>query len=49
MFASVTVFSIIFVNIFVPGTFGKSFEEIEEHYQKICYSSDFKNAKSNND
>ena len=45
MFACVTAFSIIFVYFFVPETFGKSLEEIEEHYRKLCNPL---NTKSSN-
>ena len=50
MFASVTLFSIVFVYFFVPETFGKSLEEIEEHYRRLCYPTEFKalESKQNN-
>ena len=28
---------IVFTHLFVPETFGKSLEDIEEHYRVICY------------
>ena len=37
LFSCVSVFAIIFAYLFVPETFGKSLEEMEEHYRKICY------------
>ena len=37
LFSGVAIFSIIFAYLCVPETFGKTLEEIEEHYRKICY------------
>ena len=37
LFSVVEIFSIIFAYFCVPETFGKTLEEIEEHYRKLCY------------
>ena len=37
LFSGITFFSIIFCYFFVPETFGKSLESIEDHYRAICY------------
>merc|ERR1711997_75911 len=37
LFSVVTFCSIIFCYFFVPETFGKSLESIEDHYRAICY------------
>ena len=45
MFTGVAMFAVIFAYFCVPETFGKSLEEIEEHYRRICYPKKFKSAK----
>ena len=40
--ASVALFSIIFAYIFVPETFGRSLEDMEDHYRRICYPNKYK-------
>jgi Na+/melibiose symporter-like transporter len=37
LFSAVSVFAMLFVYFCVPETFGKTLEEIEEHYRMICY------------
>ena len=37
LFSGIGLFSTIFAYICVPETFGKSLEDIEEHYREICY------------
>ena len=37
LFSGATSCSIIFCYFFVPETFGKTLESIEDHYRKICY------------
>ena len=39
LFAGVSLFSILFMFLFVPETFGKTLEEMEDHYRKICYKT----------
>ena len=39
LFSVVTFCSIIFCYFFVPETFGKSLESIEDHYRAICYGT----------
>ena len=39
LFSVVTFCSIIFCYFFVPETFGKSLESIEDHYREICYGT----------
>ena len=39
LFSVVTFCSIIFCYFFVPETFGKSLESIEDHYRAICYGN----------
>ena len=46
MFTGVAMFAVIFAYLCVPETFGKSLEEIEEHYRRICYPNRFKSAKT---
>ena len=41
LFTGVAIFSIIFAYLFVPETFGKSLEEMEEHYRKVCYPNKY--------
>jgi len=42
LFAGVAIFSIVFAYLFIPETFGKSLEDIEEHYRKICYPAEYR-------
>jgi MFS family permease len=44
LFSGIAVFSIIFAYFCIPETFGKSLEEIEEHYRTICYSNHLRNS-----
>ena len=37
LFSGVAAFAIIFTLLCVPETFGKTLEEMEDHYRKICY------------
>ena len=39
LFSCVSVGSIIFAYFCIPETFGKSLEEIEEHYRNISYGT----------
>ena len=41
LFAGVSMFSILFMFLFVPETFGKTLEEMEDHYRKVCYKTHF--------
>ena len=34
------VLYIIFACLFVPETFGKTLEDMEDHYRKLCYGND---------
>jgi len=43
--ASIAVFSIIFAYLFVPETFGRSLEDMEDHYRRICYPDKYKRDK----
>ena len=36
-FSGATFCSLIFCYIFVPETFGKTLESIEDHYREVCY------------
>lgn len=38
-FSGATFCSLIFCYVFVPETFGKTLESIEDHYREICYGS----------
>ena len=49
MFSGVAMFAIIFAYFCVPETFGKSLEEIEEHYRKICYPNESQNINKTSD
>ena len=42
LFAVVAFASIIFAYFVIPETFGKTLEEMEDHYRKICYSPVYK-------
>ena len=42
LFAAIAFASIIFGYVFIPETFGKTLEEIEDHYRKICYPAVYK-------
>ena len=42
LFAGVAFFSIIFAYFVIPETFGKTLEETEDHYRKICYPREYK-------
>ena len=46
LFSIVAFFSTIFAYFFVPETFGKSLEEMEEHYREICYRNQYQKYKS---
>jgi SP family facilitated glucose transporter-like MFS transporter 8 len=46
LFSIVAFFSTIFAYFFVPETFGKSLEEMEEHYREICYTNQYQKYKS---
>ena len=37
VFSGIAIFSIVFCYLYVPETFGKTLEDIEEHYRGICY------------
>ena len=37
LMSCVSLFSIVFAYFCVPETYGKTLEEIEEHYRNICY------------
>ena len=39
LFSCVSVFAILFAYFCIPDTFGKTLEEIEEHYRNICYGT----------
>ena len=39
LFSGITSCTILFCYFFVPETFGKSLESIEDHYRKICYGN----------
>ena len=39
LFSGVTSCSIVFCYCFVPETFGKTLESIEDHYRNICYGN----------
>ena len=39
MYSCVACISIIFGYLTIPETFGKTLEEIEDHYRKVCYGS----------
>ena len=39
LFSGITFCSVIFCYMFVPETFGKSLESIEDHYRAICYGN----------
>lgn len=39
LFSGTTFCSIVFCFVFVPETFGKSLESIEDHYRAICYGN----------
>ena len=39
LFSSVSIFAAIFAYFCIPDTFGKTLEEIEEHYRNICYGT----------
>ena len=47
LFSGVAIFSIIFAYFCIPETFGKTLEEIEEHYRTICYSNHHLRSSSN--
>ena len=32
----------IFAHLFVPETFGRSLEDMEDHYRRICYPNKYK-------
>ena len=40
--AGIALFSIIFSYICVPETFGKSLEDMEDHYRRLCYPDKYK-------
>ena len=42
LFAIIAFASIIFGYFVIPETFGKTLEEIEDHYRKICYPAVYK-------
>ena len=42
LFSAVSIFAIVFAYTCVPDTFGKTLEEIEEHYRTVCYGSQTK-------
>ena len=48
MFSGVAIFAIIFAYFCVPETFGKSLEEVEEHYRRLCYRKELENDKTSN-
>ena len=37
MFSCISIFAILFAYFCVPDTFGKTLEEIEDHYRNVCY------------
>ena len=39
LFSCVSIFAIVFAYLCIPDTFGKTLEEIEEHYRNICYGT----------
>ena len=39
LYSTVSCISIIFGYFTIPETFGKTLEEIEDHYRKVCYGS----------
>ena len=39
LFSGITSCTILFCYFFVPETFGKSLESIEDHYRKVCYGT----------
>ena len=47
MFSIITLVSILFAYFCVPETFGKSLEEIEQHYRDICYPKRSKRSTEN--
>ena len=42
VYSGVSCLSLIFAYLYIPETFGKSLEEIEDHYRKICYGTRIK-------
>ena len=42
LYSSVACISIVFGCLSIPETFGKTLEEIEDHYRKVCYGSQIK-------
>ena len=42
LYSSVACISIIFGYLSIPETFGKTLEDIEDHYRKVCYGSQIK-------
>ena len=44
LFSGVAAFSILFTLVCVPETFGKTLEEMEDHYRKICYKNSGANS-----
>ena len=48
MFSGVAIFAIIFAYFCIPETFGKSLEEVEEHYRRLCYRKEFEHVRTSN-
>ena len=47
LFSGASIFAMLFAYFCVPDTFGKTLEDIESHYRRICSHSDFrKNTKT---
>ena len=46
LFSGVAAFAIIFTLLCVPETFGKTLEEMEDHYRKICYKHSVVNSNA---
>ena len=44
LFSGVALFSIIFAYFVIPETFGRTLEEMEDHYRKICYPRAYEDA-----
>ena len=42
MFSCISMFAILFAYFCIPDTFGKTLEEIEDHYRNVCYGNNSK-------